>query len=116
MAVIVEFTNQQHSHQALQLINVTHSELEITNIVDMRLILKHPHSSFSHTLRYNESTHQSTQRLDDLEMNDSNSEYSEFTYHLRYVPLSLSHEMLQYNLSYYGQIEKLQEVEHLPST
>ena len=41
---------------------------------------------------------------------------SDLTYQLRHVPLSLSYVNIQFNLSYYGKIEHIQEVDNLPPT
>src|SRR6266540_4076684 len=50
------------------------------------------------------------------EYNMTLSDYLEYSYRLKYVPLSLNHDDLIFNLLYYGQIESIQEIENLPST
>ena len=98
------------------MINAIHPDIDIMNIVNMRTILNHSRSTFSHTSRYNESTHYPTQSMDASDYKVTISDYPEFTYHLRHVSLSLNYEDLKFNLSYYGQIEQLQEIENLPFT
>ncbi len=53
--------------------------------------------------------------MDESESNELTSNYPEFSYCLRYVPFSLNHEDLKYNLSYYGQIKLIQKIDNLPS-
>ncbi len=114
-AVIVEFVNQQLSQQAQQIINNTHPDIDITNVIDMRLILNHSRSLSTHIPRYYASSTQSTHSMNTLEPHETSSDYSQFTYHLRHVLLMLKHEDIIHNLSYYDHIEQIHEIDNLPS-
>src|SRR6266540_2289412 len=96
--------------------NTNHPDIDITNVTDMRIILNHSCSSLTHSSRYNDSSqHPPINPADSNQLMDS-TDYPEYSYRLRHVPLSLNHKDLTYNLSYYGQIELIQEVNQLPST
>ncbi len=98
------------------MINATHPDLDITPVLDMRIILNHAHLTSSHTSRYNRTTLHPSQSMITSDLNKSISDYPDYTYRLRHVPLSLKYEDLKHNLSYYRQIEHIQEVENLPPT
>ncbi len=115
-AIIVEFVNQQQAQQGQQTINSTYPDIDVTNVLDMRTIINRPRSSKSHTPRYKDMNLSNPQSTSISELHVTDTAYPKFTYRLRHVPLSLKHEDIAYNLSYYGRIEQIQEVENLPST
>ncbi len=97
-------------------IHATHPDIDITTIIDMRIILNHSRPKSTHILRYSEPSHLPTQSMEFLKHNVSTSEYSDFAYRLRYVSSSLKHEDIKHNLSYYGQIESIQDIKNLSPT
>src|SRR6266540_232233 len=113
-AVIVEYDNQQSSLHAQLTINDTHLDIDITNVTDLRTILSHQHSNISHTPRYQELSRYANQHMDVSVQHVSSDESPQYTYRLRYVPLSLKHDDIKHNLSYYGKIVQLTEIDHLP--
>jgi len=115
-AVIVEFRHQQLALQAQQIINNTHPDLTTTNVLDMRTILNRSQSTPMHTPRYYADQHISASDPEISEKDAITVNYPANTYRLRHLPPFLSHDDLKYNLTYYGPITQLTEVENLPST
>src|SRR6266498_3819703 len=113
-AIIVEFCNHTHSVQAYQQIADKFKELKISIIDDLRQLLQRSIPSTPHKLRDLNPHQDHTQIQDQQEtMMINNIDYDP-SYRLRFVPAALSHQTIQSNLTYYGNIECIQEVEHLP--
>ncbi len=114
--VIVEFNDPLLSQQAQQKIQVTNPDLDIIHVKDMRTIINHSRSSTEHTPRSDNTISYAPPDIDDLDLRESSLAYPEHSYRLKYVPLSLTHDDIRFNLSYYGHIELIQEIANLPST
>src|SRR6266540_3742733 len=114
--VIVEFTNQQQAQQALHSLHSRYPDTDIINVTDMRTILNRPNHPTTHTSRYYDHQHNDHHSMETSDSQVDATEYPEFTYRLTHVPLHISHEDITYNMSYYGQIERIQDVDQLPPT
>src|SRR6266540_4326921 len=115
-AVIVEIANQTQAQQALQSLQSRYPDLDVMNVTDMRTILNRPSHASTHTPRYHDTQPDDNHIMETSDSQGADTAYPEYTYRLTHVPLHLSHEDLKYNISYYGQIERIQDVDHLPST
>ncbi len=82
----------------------------------MRTILHRPSQSSTHTPRYYDHHHYDNQSMDTSDPQVDTTDYPKFTYRLSHVPLHISYEDITYNLSYYGQIERIHDVNNLPPT
>ncbi len=96
------------------MISATHSDLEISNIEDLRQLLNCSSTSASHTQQLSKLHQDTHPRFEPTNHQQIYLSDPELTYWLRYVPLSLSHVHIQSNLSYYGKIRNIQEVDKLP--
>ena len=115
-AIIIEFNNQTTSSQATYQISASHPDLELTQVTDLRQILHRSNSTNSHNPRFQERKQDFDRCEDQKDHTHSHSHIQDYTYRLRHVPSSLSHMHIQANLSYYGRIACIQEVEQLPPT
>src|SRR6266498_1151460 len=117
-AIIVEYDNQISSQQAQQILQSAHPDLDSTYIEDMRTILNYTSTSTHYTPRLSNATYLSpsqSRETSSIHINASTKQ-NMYTYRLINVPFTINHRDISYNLSYYGQIEQLQEIDDLPPT
>ena len=84
------------------LINTSNLDLDIEQIKDMQTILNHSRSAKEHTPRFIEYLHDTIDHNEAMDQSMPPLDYPEYSYRLRHVPSSLTHNDLQYNLSYYA--------------
>jgi len=113
VTIMVEFSNLDYSYQAHHEISANHPELEIYPIDDLRQLLQRSQTPALHSQRsYDPNQQLQLSNVPDPSQLVQHPELA-FAYRLRHVPPSLSHVQIQNNLSYYGNIESIQEVDNL---
>jgi len=114
-AIIVEHANHITSQQAAQALSLSHPELSVTLVEDLRQIIQQerPHT---HTQRLYSHIQHNIQFATSRESIEPTVPTHNYTYRLRNVPGSINLATIRSHLSYYGPVTDVQEVEHLPLT